>query len=70
MTSDLSSERSLAQKYDAERQSVERQNKDLKTKLAELESSVKTRGRAQVAALEAKVANLDEQLTIEGKLVF
>lgn len=62
----MSSERSIAQKLEAERQAAERQNKEMKTKLAELESSAKNRSRAQVAALEAKIGHLDEQLSAES----
>lgn len=65
MTSDLSIERAASQKLESDRQGVERQNKELKSKLAELEASVKTRAKAQIAALEAKIANLEEQLNAE-----
>lgn len=67
MTSELSMERSAAQKIESERQSLERQNKDLKNKLAELEAAAKVRNKASQAALEARIANLEEQLEQEQR---
>lgn len=46
---------------------MERQNKDLREKLQELENQIRTRTKATIAALESKVANLEEQLDIETK---
>ncbi|VDM60142.1 unnamed protein product [Angiostrongylus costaricensis] len=65
ITTELSMERSNIQKSESERQCLERQNRELKAKLAELESSAQSRARAQVAALEAKIQNLEEQNSIE-----
>lgn len=67
LTTELSLERSAGQKAEAERQSLERQNKDLRVKVAELETSAKTRAKAQIAALESKIGNLQEQLDTESK---
>lgn len=69
LTSDLSVERATSQKLEAERQAVDRQNKDLKAKVAELEAAAKTRAKAQIAALEARIANLEDQLAAEQKYV-
>jgi myosin protein heavy chain len=46
---------------------LERQNKDLREKLTELENTIRTRTKATIAALEGKVANLEEQLDVETK---
>ena len=62
-------ERSASQKAESDRQTQERLNKELKTRLAEMESQSKTRGKAQVAALEQKILNLEDQLNNETTLV-
>lgn len=67
LTTELSSERSTAQKSENARQQSERQNKDLRAKLAELEGSVKSRFKASITALEAKIAQLEEQLEQESR---
>lgn len=46
---------------------LERQNKEMKEKLAELEGQIRTRTKATIAALEGKVSNLEEQLDLETK---
>merc|ERR1712183_713508 len=40
----------------------ERQNKELKTKLNEVETAQRAKAKATIAALESKIANLEEQL--------
>uniref|UniRef100_A0A8C1QAK3 Myosin, heavy chain 10, non-muscle n=1 Tax=Cyprinus carpio TaxID=7962 RepID=A0A8C1QAK3_CYPCA len=60
-------ERSAAQKSENARQQMERQNKDLKAKLQELEGSIKSKFKASIAALEAKIIQLEEQLEQEAK---
>lgn len=60
-------ERSLSQKLDTEKQTLERTNRELKSKVAELETSAQTRSRAQVAALEAKIQFLEEQYNAESQ---
>ncbi|XP_033983020.1 myosin-10-like isoform X2 [Trematomus bernacchii] len=67
LTLELSAERSAAQKSENARQQLERQNKDLKAKLGELEGTVKNRFKASISALEAKIAQLEEQLEQEAK---
>ena len=42
-------------------------DKDLKAKLGELEGTVKNRFKASISALEAKIAQLEEQLEQEAK---
>ncbi|XP_053393233.1 myosin-10-like isoform X7 [Mercenaria mercenaria] len=64
---DLQSERSVTQKLETQRMQLERQNKDMKEKLSELEGQIRTRTKATIAALEGKVSNLEEQLDLETK---
>ncbi|XP_051776097.1 myosin-10 isoform X3 [Erpetoichthys calabaricus] len=65
LTVQLSGERTLSQKNDAARQLLERQNKDLKTKLNELEGAVRSKYKLNIAAMEAKIQQLEEQLDQE-----
>uniref|UniRef100_A0A8C9TFI1 Myosin heavy chain 10 n=1 Tax=Scleropages formosus TaxID=113540 RepID=A0A8C9TFI1_SCLFO len=67
LTLELSGERSAAQKSENARQQLERQNKELKAKLQELEGSVKSKFKAAITALEAKIIQLEEQLEQEAK---
>ncbi|XP_018420207.1 PREDICTED: myosin-9 [Nanorana parkeri] len=67
LNTDLNAERSNAQKNENARQQMDRQNKELKTKLQELEGSVKSKFKASITALEAKIAQLEEQLDTETK---
>ncbi|CAN0302850.1 unnamed protein product [Rangifer tarandus platyrhynchus] len=64
---DLNLERSHTQKNENARQQLERQNKELKVKLQEMEGTVKSKYKASIAALEAKIAQLEEQLDNETK---
>lgn len=67
MTTELSSERSTAQRLDGARSQAERKNKELNLKLQELESTIKSKYKSSITALEAKVAQLEEQLDTEMK---
>lgn len=67
LTTELQAERSVSHKIENQRSLLEKQNKDLKSKLNELETSTRTRTKATISALEAKVANLEEQLENEAK---
>lgn len=46
---------------------MERQNKELKAKLAEIETMQRTKVKATISALEGKITNLEEQLENETK---
>lgn len=46
---------------------LERQNKELKTKLSELETNQRTKTKATIQALESKIATLEEQFEVEAK---
>jgi len=67
VTAELTSERANGLKLDSDRNLLDRQNKDLKAKLSELEMALKTRNKAAMQALEAKIANLEEQLEVESR---
>uniref|UniRef100_A0A8C4I526 Myosin, heavy chain 10, non-muscle n=1 Tax=Dicentrarchus labrax TaxID=13489 RepID=A0A8C4I526_DICLA len=67
LNAELAGERNTAQKSENARQQMERQNKDLKAKLAELEGTVKSKFKASITALEAKILQLEEQLEQEAK---
>ena len=67
LTTDLNSEKSVTQKLDNQRVALERQNKEMKEKLNELENTLRTRTKATIASLEGKIITLEEQLDIESK---
>ncbi|XP_023708183.1 myosin heavy chain, non-muscle isoform X2 [Cryptotermes secundus] len=67
LTTDLAAERSTTQKLETGRMLLERQNKDLKAKLVELETAQRTKTKATIATLESKINNLEEQLEAEAK---
>lgn len=64
---ELTAERSTAQRLEGARSQMERQNKEMKLKLTELEGAVKSKYKATIAALEAKIGQLEEQLDVETK---
>ncbi|XP_051921866.1 myosin-10 isoform X5 [Hippocampus zosterae] len=65
LTVQLQGERTLAQKAEAAREQLERHNKDMKTRLEELEGTVRGKHRLSVAALETKIESMEEQLEQE-----
>lgn len=67
LNTDLNLERSHTQKNENARQQLERQNKELKVKLQEMEGTVKSKFKASIAALEAKIAQLEEQVEQEAR---
>uniref|UniRef100_A0A667Z4B2 Myosin, heavy chain 11a, smooth muscle n=1 Tax=Myripristis murdjan TaxID=586833 RepID=A0A667Z4B2_9TELE len=67
LNNELQTERSTSQKNESARQQMERQNKDLKAKLQEMENQVKSKFKSSITALEAKVAQLEEQLEQENR---
>uniref|UniRef100_A0A673C933 Myosin-9 n=1 Tax=Sphaeramia orbicularis TaxID=375764 RepID=A0A673C933_9TELE len=67
MNVELTAERSASQRVEGVRAQLERQNKELKLKLQELEGTVKSKYKANMAALEAKIAQLEEQLDMETR---
>ncbi|XP_073799893.1 myosin-9 isoform X1 [Danio rerio] len=67
MNVELTAERSTSQRLEGARSQQERQNKELKLKLTELEGTVKSKYKATIAALEAKIGQLEEQLDVETR---
>ncbi|XP_077065188.1 uncharacterized protein myh14 isoform X6 [Siphateles boraxobius] len=65
LTVQLSGERTLAQKSESAREALERHNKELKSRLSEMEGTVKGKHRLSVAALEAKIESMEEQMEQE-----
>uniref|UniRef100_A0A5F8HEK4 Myosin-10 n=1 Tax=Monodelphis domestica TaxID=13616 RepID=A0A5F8HEK4_MONDO len=72
LNSELAGERSAAQKSESTRQQLERQNKELKAKLQELEGSVKSNLRAPFFVLKPKFVQMEdhwEERAAANKLV-
>ncbi|XP_067672767.1 myosin heavy chain, non-muscle-like isoform X4 [Haliotis asinina] len=67
MSADLSSEKTLSLKLENQKSALERNNKEMRDKLAELEGQNRSRTKAIIAALESKIVNLEEQIEIEAK---
>uniref|UniRef100_A0A669DIS5 Myosin, heavy chain 11a, smooth muscle n=1 Tax=Oreochromis niloticus TaxID=8128 RepID=A0A669DIS5_ORENI len=67
LNNELQTERTTSQKNESARQQLERQNKELKAKLQEMENQVKSKFKSSISALEAKVAQLEEQLEQENR---
>ncbi|XP_028312753.1 myosin-9-like [Gouania willdenowi] len=67
LASELSIERNNSQQLDGTRSQLERQNKELKLKQMELEGTIKSKCKSAITTLEAKIAQLEEQLDIESK---
>lgn len=67
LNNELQTERSTSQKNESARQQLDRQNKELKAKLQEMENQVKSKFKSSISALEAKVAQLEEQLEQESR---
>ncbi|XP_037392397.1 myosin-9a [Pygocentrus nattereri] len=66
-STELAAERSNGQRLEGARSQLDRQNKELKAKLQELEGSVKSKYKSTITALEAKIIQLEEQLDSESK---
>lgn len=67
LTAEVSTERSTSQRLEGVRIQLERQNKDMKLKLGELEGTIKSKYKSSILSLEAKIAQLEEQLDAESK---
>lgn len=64
---ELAAERSTAQSREGSRQQLERQNRELKAKLQEIEGQGRSKLKSSIAALEAKLREAEEQLEIESR---
>nr|AAK85118.1 non-muscle myosin II heavy chain [Doryteuthis pealeii] len=67
LLTELNAEKSTSQTLENQRLSLERQNKDLKAKVQELENQAKIKQKTMIAALEGKIANLEDQLDQDNK---
>lgn len=57
LQTDYNTEKSSVVKLEGQRSMLERQNKELKAKLAEMEAEVRSKTKATIAALESKVSS-------------
>lgn len=64
---ELAAERNATQRAEAARSQLDRQNKELKLKLQELEGTIRSKYKSLITILEAKVAQMEEQLDVESK---
>ncbi|XP_072561094.1 myosin-9-like isoform X2 [Paramormyrops kingsleyae] len=64
---ELTTERSTSQRLEGARSQLDRQNKELKLKLQELENTVRGKYKASITSLEAKIVQLEEQLEMESR---
>ncbi|XP_074598828.1 myosin heavy chain 10 [Brevipalpus obovatus] len=67
LAAELANEKANSQKMENEKSALERQCKELRAKLQELESSQRQRTKATIQSLEAKLAQMEEQLDLETK---
>lgn len=67
VTMELGTEKGVTQKLESGKLVLERQNKELKVKLAELETASRTKNKGVITSLELKVTNLEEQLEVESR---
>uniref|UniRef100_H3D140 Myosin, heavy chain 11b, smooth muscle n=1 Tax=Tetraodon nigroviridis TaxID=99883 RepID=H3D140_TETNG len=64
---ELAAERSASQSKEASRQQLDRQNRELKAKLQEMEGQGRSKLKSSIAALETKVREVEEQLEVESR---
>ncbi|CAJ1075590.1 myosin-11-like [Xyrichtys novacula] len=64
---ELTTERSTSQSKEGSRQQLERQNRELKVKLQEIEGQGRSKLKSAIAALEAKLREVEEQLEMESR---
>ena len=67
LTNELQSERSGSQRNESARRQMERQNKDLKAKLPEMEAQVRSKFKGSISAMEGKLQQLEESLDQESR---
>lgn len=67
LTSDRDNVHTIGNKAESERAVLERQNAELRAKLADLEAETRTRFKTAMTSLEGRIANLEEQLDTEMK---
>ncbi|XP_056428385.1 cingulin-like protein 1 isoform X2 [Hyla sarda] len=67
MRGELLQERALRQDLECDKMSLERQNKDLKSRIAHLETSHRSNKEGLVAQMEGRIAELEERLENEER---
>jgi len=67
LTAERDNSHAIGNKAETERAVLERQNAELRTKLADLEAETRTRFKTAMSSLEGRIANLEEQLDAETK---
>ncbi|KAI1883877.1 hypothetical protein AGOR_G00220610 [Albula goreensis] len=67
LSSELQAERALSQKNESGRQQMERQNKELRARLQDMEGQVRGKFKASIVALEAKMQQLEDLLEQESR---
>ena len=65
LAGEVTTERSKVHQLESERSVLDRQNKELRAKLDEMESQSKAWLKASQQASDSKIANLEEQLEAE-----
>jgi myosin protein heavy chain len=65
MNSELANERSVVQKLESDKLTFDRQHKELKAKLNELETAQRTKTKTTITSLEAKIVQLEEMVEQE-----
>lgn len=70
LQTDLNCEKSAVVKMEGHRSMLERQNKELKSKLAELETEIRSKTKSTIAALESKVIMKITSLNVPIKWLF
>uniref|UniRef100_UPI0037E6FADC myosin-11-like isoform X1 n=1 Tax=Semicossyphus pulcher TaxID=241346 RepID=UPI0037E6FADC len=64
---ELTAERSTSQSKEGSRQQLDRQNRELKAKVQEIEAQGRSKLKSSIASLEAKLREAEEQLEIESR---
>jgi len=67
LTAERDNVHSISNKAETERAVLERQNAELRAKLADVEAETRTRFKTAMTSLEGRIANLEEQLDNEIK---
>jgi len=67
LTAERDNVHSVGNKAETERAVLERQNAELRGKLADLETETRTRFKTTMTSLEGRIASLEEQLDTEMK---
>ena len=67
LTAERDSVQAMGSKADTERAVLERQNAELRAKLADMETETRTRFKTEKSSMEGRITNLQEQLDTEVK---